>query len=81
MAYAYAPTAVSPRDFGAPADTPANKPARRLSLWRRLLDALEQSHQRAIEREVAVYLSARGGRLTDRAEREIEEIVCRPTRW
>ncbi len=50
-------------------------------LLRRLGDVLEESRQRAVEREVAVYLSSRGGRLTDNAEREIEQIMYSPTRW
>jgi hypothetical protein len=51
-------------------------------LLRRLGDALEESRQRAMDREIAVYLSSRGGRLTDNAEREIEQIMySSSTRW
>jgi hypothetical protein len=39
---------------------------------RRLLDAIEQSNMQRAEREIAHYLSGRGGRFTDEAEREIE---------
>ena len=53
------------------------KPRNERSLLRRLRDALEESRQRAVDREIAVYLSGRGGRLTDRAEREIEQIAPR----
>ena len=67
MAYAYARTAVAPQEFFATTYRP--------SLWRRLRDALEQSRERALDREIAVYLSARGGRLTDEAERDIERIA------
>jgi len=74
---AYARTAVAPLEFFATTWKPRNRP----SLWRRLGDALEQSHQRALDREIAAYLSGRGGRLTDRAERDIECIASSPTRW
>jgi plasmid stabilization system protein ParE len=77
MAHAYARTAVVPQEFFATTWKPRNRP----SLWRRLRDALEQSRERALDREIAVYLSARGGRLTDRAERDIEHIVYSSTRW
>ncbi len=74
---AYARAAVAPRGFLA---TP-RKPREGRSLWRRLGDLLEASRQRAIDREIAVYLSGRGGRLTDDAERDIERIMYSPSRW
>jgi hypothetical protein len=43
-------------------------------------DVFEESRQRAADREIAVYLSSRGGRLTDNAEREIEQIMYSSTR-
>ncbi len=74
---AYVRTAVAPRGVFA---TP-HKPRNWRGLLRRLGDALEESHQRAVDREIAAYLGSRGGRLTDRAEREIERIIYSPTRW
>jgi len=74
---AYGRTAVLPRGFVA---TPP-KPRERRSLWQRLHDALEDSRQRAIDREIEAYLRARGGKLTDRVERDIEQIMFSPTRW
>ncbi len=75
---AYARTAVAPQGFIA---TPG-KPRNWSGLLRRLGDVLEESRQRAVDREIAVYLSSRGGRLTDNAEREIEQIMySSPTRW
>jgi hypothetical protein len=37
-----------------------------------LLEAMEESRQKQTEREIAKYVSSRGGRLTDELEREIE---------
>ena len=68
---AYARTAIAPRGFiAAP-----RKPGNWRGLLRRLGDALEQSHQRALDREIAAYLQSRGGKLTDRAERDIERMM------
>ncbi len=74
---AYARALVAPREFVA---TP-RKPRDGRSLLRRLHDALERSRQRALDREIAAYLSGRGERLTDSTEREIERILSSPTRW
>jgi len=65
------------RDFGVtgeltrrPRDEPA--PARR-GLLRRVVDAIERSHQRAAERDIARILGDLGpdGRLTDESERRL----------
>jgi hypothetical protein len=37
-----------------------------------LLKAMEESGQKQTEREIAKYVSSRGGRMTDELEREIE---------
>jgi hypothetical protein len=37
-----------------------------------LLKAMEESRQKQTEREIAKYVSSRGGRMTDELEREIE---------
>jgi hypothetical protein len=65
---AYAPSAVAPRSFTFPQKAP------RLprSLFRRLLDAIEQANRRQAEREIARYLGGPGGKFTDETEREIE---------
>jgi len=76
-AMAYARTAVAPRGFLAV----PRKPGNWRGLLRRLGDALEESHQRAMDREIAAYLQSRGRKLTDSAEREIEEIMYSSTRW
>ena len=51
-----------PRTFQAP----------RRGLFGRLLDAMVASRQRQVDREIARFLQANGGRLTDNLEREIE---------
>ena len=52
------------------AAAPAKNPARQ-SFWRRAYNTLVESQQRRAEREVARYLTAHGGLLTDDMEREI----------
>ena len=74
---AYARTAVAPRGF---IGTPRKRWDWR-GLLRRLGDALEESHQRALDREIEAYLRSRGGKLTDRVERDIERMIYAPTRW
>jgi hypothetical protein len=49
---------------------PGTQPTRK-SLWRRIFEALAASRERHAEREIAAYLSGRGGMLTDELEREI----------
>lgn len=41
------------------------------SLWRRIFDTLIESRQRTAEREIARYIEAHGGHLTDEVERNI----------
>jgi hypothetical protein len=74
---AYARTAVAPRGFLAVPRKPGNWRA----LLRRLGDALEESRERAMDREIAAYLQSRGGKLTDAAERDIERMMYASTRW
>ena len=66
------------RDFGVAgelADRPRGEPApARRGLLRRVVDAIERSHQRAAERDIARILSASlgpDGRLTDEIERRL----------
>jgi hypothetical protein len=75
---AYAPSAFAPRDLAL---TPA--PARTgRSLWQRLVAAMMESRQRQVEREIAHYLAANGGKFTDEVEREIERrFLSAPARW
>jgi hypothetical protein len=65
---AYAQSAVAPR---LP-EIPDKAPRIKRSPLRRLFDAIEQANMRQAEREIARYLSRRGGKFTDEAEREIE---------
>ena len=63
------------RDFGVAgelADRPCGEPApARRGLLRRVVDAIERSHQRAAEREIARILGVSDGRLTDESERRL----------
>jgi hypothetical protein len=65
------------RDFGVAgelAHRPCGEPApARRGLLRRIVDAIERSHQRAAERDIARILGALGpdGRLTDEIERRL----------
>ena len=45
--------------------------APRKSLFRRALEAVQQAQIRRAEREIAVFIAHRGGRITDTVEREI----------
>jgi hypothetical protein len=65
---AYAQSALAPR---LP-EIPDKASRAKRSPLRRLLDAIEQANMRRAEREIARYLSRRGGKFTDGAEREIE---------
>ena len=47
--------------------------ATRKGIFRRIFAALERSRQRYIDREVARFLAARGGRLTDDVERQLNQ--------
>lgn len=57
-----------PRDFALQGTAPRAK----RNLFRRLMDAIEQSNMRRAEREIARYLRASGTQFNDAAEREIE---------
>jgi hypothetical protein len=54
------------------------KPAK--SFWRRAYEAFIEAQQARADREVANYLMARGGVLTDESEREIMEHLLRRNR-
>ena len=62
--------------FGAlsPAAVPVRyvSPARP-SLLRRILEALDASNQRSVERAVGRYIARNGGQLTDQLERDIAQ--------
>jgi hypothetical protein len=49
----------------------ATRTPRRPSLWRRFYTALCAAQQRRAEREIARYLAAHGGLMTDDMEREM----------
>ena len=63
------------RDFSAAGELthrPRGEPApARRGLLRRIADAIERSHQRAAEREIARILGVSDGRLTDETERRL----------
>ena len=65
---AYLPLVVARQELAL---TPTFERPRR-GLLRRLVDAMVASRQRQAEREIARFLQANGGRLTDNLEREIE---------
>jgi hypothetical protein len=75
---AYAPSAVAPRDF-APTHAPASNGH---GLLRRFLDAMIESRQRQVDREIARFIHDNGGKFTDNTEREIERrFLSGPSRW
>jgi hypothetical protein len=53
------------------AHAPAVEAPLRKPIWRRLFNALMEAQQRRAEREIARYLTTRGGLLTDDMEREM----------
>lgn len=58
-------------DFILPATRPAARPAGP-SLWVRLRDAVLAAEQRRTERDIALLIEQRGGRITDDVERQIQ---------
>jgi hypothetical protein len=75
---AYAPSAVAPRDF-APTHAPASNGH---GLLRRFLDAMIESRQRQVDREIARFIHDNGGKFTDNTEREIERrFLSAPSHW
>lgn len=66
---AYASSAVAPRTVEFKEE---KAPRSKGGPLRRLFEAIEQANIRQAEREIARYLSRRGGKFTDEAEREIE---------
>jgi len=65
------------RDFDLrrpPGPVPGSAPARaQRGILRRILAAIESSHQRRVEREAARFIATHGGRLTDDLERQLSE--------
>jgi hypothetical protein len=53
-----------------PTEAKVDQP-KRASFWRRLFDSMVASQQRRAEREIAAYISRRGGLFTDEVERDI----------
>lgn len=69
------------KDFGPCIDAtaealPAAAPEK-AGLLRRVFNAVFQSRQRQIDREIGAYLANTGGRLTDSAEREMMHLMTR----
>ena len=57
---------------------PERAPARaHRGILRRILAAIERSHQRRVEREAARFIAKHGGRLTDDLERQLTEHFLR----
>ena len=57
-----------------PGSVPGSAPARaHRGIFRRILAAIESSHQRRVEREAARFIATHGGRLTDDLERQLTE--------
>jgi hypothetical protein len=48
-------------------------PAPRRGFWRRVYDAVLESHERRAEREIGAYLASTGGRFTDAIERRVSD--------
>jgi len=65
---AYAPTTLLPRSVVVP----KIKHAPQRNFFTRILDVIERANMRRAEREIARYLGASGGKITDELEREIE---------
>ena len=69
------------RDFDlrrVPIAEPRSAPARaHRGILRRMLAAIERSHQRRVEREAARFIASHGGRLTDDLERQLTEHFLR----
>ena len=68
------------KEFGPYIDaTPASdgEPTKKPGLLRRFFDAVSQSRQRQVDREIAAYLANTGGRLTDNSEREMMQMITR----
>ena len=74
---AYVPSAFSPHDVALAQDRARRGP----SFWRMLIAALMEARQRQADREIARYLAASGGKITDEAEREIERRFLSAPRW
>ncbi len=58
-------------DFILPATRPAAGPVGP-SLWARVRDAFHAAEQRRTERDIALLIERRGGRITDDVERQIQ---------
>ena len=65
------------RDFDLrrpPGPVPGSAPARaHRGIFRRILAAIERSHQRRVEQEAGRFIANHGGRLTDDLERQLTE--------
>ena len=62
----------APSDFFPTSASAQGSLQRSPSMLRRAFDAVMHARQRQTDQEIASYLAARGGRLTDSLEREIE---------
>jgi|HubBroStandDraft_6_1064221.scaffolds.fasta_scaffold1167805_2 hypothetical protein len=61
-----------------PGSVPGSAPARaHRGIFRRILAAIERSHQRRVEREAGRFIANHGGRLTDDLERQLTEHFLR----
>ena len=80
---AYALSAHSLRDFFVSHTPAVKRPAvKRPGLFKRLIDAMEASRQRQVEREIARFMDGRGDKFTDEIERNIERrFLSTPSGW
>jgi hypothetical protein len=60
----------------------SNSPASKPGILRRIVQAMLESRQRQVDREIAHFLTRSGGRLTDDMERRLtEHLLSRSRNW
>jgi hypothetical protein len=57
--------------FGAKAATTGDAVANKGGVLRRIFDAIFESRQKQVDRDIAAFIARRGGRITDDLEREM----------
>jgi hypothetical protein len=59
--------------FGGKASARSNAVANKAGILRRIFDAIFESRQKQVDRDIARFLARSGGRLTDDIEREMTQ--------